>query len=194
MHPKQNIREDKNILLLLLEEPSKEYKKAIKSMEISSAHHIVVDASLEIKLEKEKKEEESRQVEEIKMLDDIPNDPLASLENCTFDKIISILQNHACHPFVANHVIKEKLNRYHKESMVPPKLGDVWKPRIYVTIGKIAWPAILDLGSSVSAIPKSLSDHLDLPPIEKCDIDLKLLIALSLMHMVESIMFLLSYT
>jgi hypothetical protein len=56
MHPKQNIREDKNILLLLLEEPSKEYKKAIKSMEISSAHHIVVDASLEIKLEKEKKE------------------------------------------------------------------------------------------------------------------------------------------
>jgi hypothetical protein len=163
-------------------------------MEISSAHHIVVDASLEIKLEKEKKEEESRQVEEIKMLDDIPNDPLASLENCTFDKIISILQNHACHPFVANHVIKEKLNRYHKESMVPPKLGDVWKPRIYVTIGKIAWPAILDLGSSVSAIPKSLSDHLDLPPIEKCDIDLKLLISLSLMHMVESIMFLLSYT
>jgi hypothetical protein len=84
------------------------------------------------------------------------------------------LQNHACDPFVANHVIKEKLNRYHKESMVPPKLGDVWKPRIYVTIGKITWPAVLDLGSSVSAIPKSLCDHLDLPPIEKCDIDLKL--------------------
>jgi hypothetical protein len=76
--------------------------------------------------------------------------------------------------FIANHVIKEKFDRYHKESMVPPKLGDVWEPRIYVTIGKITLPVVLDLGSSVSAIPKSLCDHLDLPPIEKCDIDLKL--------------------
>jgi hypothetical protein len=63
---------------------------------------------------------------------------------------------------------------YPKESMVPPKLGNVWEPRMYITIGKITWPAILDLGSSVSTIPKSLCDHLDLPPIEKCDIDLKL--------------------
>jgi hypothetical protein len=58
--------------------------------------------------------------------------------------------------------------------MVPPKLGNVCEPRIYVTIGKIIWHAILDIGSSVCAIPKSLYDHLDLPPIEKCDIDLKL--------------------
>jgi hypothetical protein len=41
-------------------------------------------------------------------------------------------------------------------------------------IGKITWPSILDLGSSVYSIPKSLDLHLDLPPIEKCDIDLKL--------------------
>jgi hypothetical protein len=71
------------------------------------------------------------------VLDDIPNDPLSSLENFTIDEIISILQNHACDPnvdskqvgfgtIIANHVIKEKFNRYHKESMVPPKLGDVW--------------------------------------------------------------------
>jgi hypothetical protein len=104
------------------------------------------------------------------MLDDITNDPLASLENYTLDEIISILQNHACDPHVdsnlagfgsliAKHVIKEKLDRYHKESMVPPKLGDVWEPRIYVTIGKITWPTVLDLGSSVCAIPKSLCDH-----------------------------------
>jgi hypothetical protein len=95
------------------------------------------------------------------------------------------LQNHACDPlvhsnqagfctFISNHVIKEKLDRYNKESMVPPKLGDAWEPRIYVTIGKITWPAVLDVGSSVCAITKSLCDHLDLPSIEKCDIDLKL--------------------
>jgi hypothetical protein len=76
--------------------------------------------------------------------------------------------------FIANHVIKEKIDRYHKESMVPPKLGDVWEPRIYVTIGKITLPIVLDLGSSVSAIPKSLCDHIDLPPIKKCDIDSKI--------------------
>jgi hypothetical protein len=118
------------------------------------------------------------------MLDDIPNDPLASPENCTLDEIISGLQNHACDPsvdsnqagfgsFMANHVIKEKLYRYHKESMVPPKLGYVWGPRIYVTIGKITWPAVLDLRFTVSVITRSLCDHLDLPPIKKCDIDLK---------------------
>jgi hypothetical protein len=50
------------------------------------------------------------------MLDDMPNDPLASLENCTLDEIISVLQNHACDPdmdsnqagfgtIIANHII-----------------------------------------------------------------------------------------
>jgi hypothetical protein len=77
--------------------------------------------------------------------------------------------------------------------MVPPKLGDAWQPRIYVTIGKITWHAILHLGSSVSAIPKSLYDYLDLPPIEKCYIDWKLVIALLLMLMVDLIMFLLDF-
>jgi hypothetical protein len=111
----------------------------------------------EIEIEKKKKEEESRKVEEIKMLDDIANDPLASLENFTLDEIISVLQNHACDPhvdynqggfgsFIANHVTKEKLNRYHMESMVQPKLGVVWEPRIYVTIRKITWMQYLILG------------------------------------------------
>jgi hypothetical protein len=70
------------------------------------------------------------------MLDDIPNDPLSYLENCTLDEVISILQNYACDPivnsnqlgfgsFIANHLIRENLDRCHKESMVPPKLGDV---------------------------------------------------------------------
>jgi hypothetical protein len=82
------------------------------------------------------------------MLNDIPNDPLASLENCTLDEIISILQSHASDPvvnsnqagsgsFIANHVIKEKLDLYHKESIVQPKLGYEWEPRIYITVGKI---------------------------------------------------------
>jgi hypothetical protein len=58
--------------------------------------------------------------------------------------------------------------------MVPSKLGDVWEPRIYVTIGKITWPAILDLGSSISTIHKSLCHHLDLCPTNKGNFNLLL--------------------
>jgi hypothetical protein len=155
--------------------------------------------------EKEKKEEECRKVEEIRMLDDTPSYPLASLENCTLDEVISILQNHVCDPtinsnqagfgsFVAYHVIKEKIDRYHKKSMVPPKLRNLWELRIYLTIGKITWPVILDLGSSVSTIPKSLCDHLDSPPIEKCDVGLKLAdCSITNAHIVGLTMFLLNY-
>jgi hypothetical protein len=61
---------------------------------------------------------------------------LASLEICTLDEIISILYNHTYDPlvdssqagfdtFIANHVIIEKLSRYHRDSVVSPKLGDV---------------------------------------------------------------------
>jgi hypothetical protein len=71
------------------------------------------------------------------MLDDITNDTLASLENCTLNELISILQNYACDPttnvkqagfgsYITNHVIKEKLERYHEESMVLANLRDVW--------------------------------------------------------------------
>jgi hypothetical protein len=60
-------------------------------------------------------------------------------------------------------VIKEKIDRYYKESMVPPKLVDVSEPKIYITIGKLLGQPILDLRYSVSAILISLCDHLDLP-------------------------------
>jgi hypothetical protein len=111
------------------------------------------------------------------------------------------LQNYVCDPivnynqagfdyFIANHVIKEKLDKYYKDSMVPSKLGDVWEPRIYVTIDKITWSAILDLGSSVSAIPNSLYDHLDFCHLFKSIIlNFNLLIGLSIMLMIELTMF-----
>jgi hypothetical protein len=67
----------------------------------------------------------------------MPNDLLASFEKCTFDEVIPILKKYVCDPtinvnqayfgsYIANHVIKENFDRYNKESMVPPKLGDVW--------------------------------------------------------------------
>jgi hypothetical protein len=59
--------------------------------------------------------------------------------------------------------------------MIPPKLGDVWIPKILIAVGKESHHAILDLGSSVNILSKELYDLLDLDKkIKKCDIDLLL--------------------
>jgi hypothetical protein len=76
--------------------------------------------------------------------------------------------------YLANHVFKEKLARYNHEAMIPPKLGDAWIPKILITIGKETRHAILDLGSSVSALSKEFYDLLELINMKKCTIELAL--------------------
>jgi hypothetical protein len=77
--------------------------------------------------------------------------------------------------YIANHVIKEKIQRYNNDAMIPPKLGDVWIPKILIDVGKESHHAILDLGSSVNILSQELYDLLDLDKkLEKCDIDLLL--------------------
>ena len=118
------------------------------------------------------------------MLNEV-KDPLLDLENCSLHELISILQKFASDPsintnqagfgsYIANHVLKEKIARYNQEAMIPPKLGDLWIPKALVTIGKETHHAILDLGSSVSALSKDLYDLLELKSMEKCEIDLLL--------------------
>jgi hypothetical protein len=46
--------------------------------------------------------------------------------------------------------------------MIPPKLGDVWIPRILIVVGEESCLAILGLVSSVNIISKELYDLLDL--------------------------------
>jgi hypothetical protein len=58
--------------------------------------------------------------------------------------------------------------------MIPPKLGDAWIPKVFVTIGKETHHAILDLGSSVSILSKEIRELLELQNIEKYSIDLLL--------------------
>jgi hypothetical protein len=70
--------------------------------------------------------------------------------------------------------LKEKIARYNQEAMIPPKLGDVWIPKVLVTIGKETHNAILYLGSSVSVLSKELYELLELQNIEKCSIYLLL--------------------
>jgi hypothetical protein len=123
-------------------------------------------------------------VEEVKMLNEVI-DPLLDLEKCSLHDLISTLQKFASDSsidvnqagfgsYIANHVLKEKIARYNQESMIPPKLGDVWIPKVLVTIGKETHHALLDLGSSVSILSKNLYDVLELRNIEKCSTTLTL--------------------
>jgi hypothetical protein len=97
------------------------------------------------------------------MLSDNVNEPLLNLDKCSLNELVNILQNFANDPYfnihqaefgsyIANHVIKEKIQRYNNEAMIPPKLGDVWIPKILIAIGKESHNANLDLGSSVNVL------------------------------------------
>ena len=125
------------------------------------------------------------QVEEVKMLSDKITEPLLDLDKCSLHELISLLQKFANDPsfnvhqagfgsYIANHVLKEKIDRYNREAMIPPMLGDAWIRKIKVTIGKETHHAILDLGSSVNILSKELYDLLELKHMEKCNIDLLL--------------------
>jgi hypothetical protein len=46
--------------------------------------------------------------------------------------------------------------------MIPPKLGDVWIPKIIISVGKVSHHAILDFGPSVNIPSKDLYDLLDI--------------------------------
>jgi hypothetical protein len=72
-------------------------------------------------------------------------------------ELINILQNFANDPsfdvyqtwfgsYIAYHVIKEKIQGYNNEAMIPPKLGDVWIPKILVVAKKIVTQCYPRLG------------------------------------------------
>jgi hypothetical protein len=127
---------------------------------------------------------QEKQDEEVKMVSDNINEPLVDLNKCSLHELNNILQSFANDPsfnvhqtgfgyYIANHVIKEKIQIYNNEAMIPPKLGDVWIPKILIVAGKESHHAILDLRSSVNILSKDLYDLLDLDKkMKKCDIDL----------------------
>jgi hypothetical protein len=105
------------------------------------------------------------------MLSDNIKEPLLDLDKCSLNELINILQSFANDPsfnvhqtdfgsYIANHVIKEKIQRYNNEAVIPPKLGYVWIPKILIAVGKESHHAILDLVSSVNILSKELYDLL----------------------------------
>ena len=118
----------------------------------------------------------------MKILSEV-REPLLDLDKCSLHELIAILEKFSKDPtinvhqagfgsYIANYIIKEKIQRYNNEAMIPPKLGDAWIPKILISIYKETHHAILDLGSSVSVISKELFDLLNLKNMEKCSIDL----------------------
>jgi hypothetical protein len=80
---------------------------------------------------------EEKEVEEVKMLSNNIKEPLLDLDKCSLNELINVLQSFANDPsfnvhqtgfgsYIAYHVIKEKIQCYNNEAMIPPKLGDVW--------------------------------------------------------------------
>jgi hypothetical protein len=104
-----------------------------------------------------------KEVEEVKMLSDNIKEPLLDLDKCSLNELINILQSFANDPsfnvhqtgfgsYIDNHVIMEKIQRYNNEAMIPPKLGDVWIPKLLIAVGKESHQAILDLGSTLNIL------------------------------------------
>jgi hypothetical protein len=104
------------------------------------------------------------------MLKDNINEPIFDLDKYSLNELINIFQSFTNNPsfnvhqtgfesYIVNHVIKEKIQRYNNEAMIPPKLGDMQK--ILIDVGKESHHAILDLESSINILSKELYDLLD---------------------------------
>jgi hypothetical protein len=81
------------------------------------------------------------------MLSDIIFQHLFDLDKYSMYELMSIVQKITKDTFVnvpqarfgsyiANHVLEEKIDRYNRETIIPPKFGDLWIPNIQITIEK----------------------------------------------------------
>jgi hypothetical protein len=86
------------------------------------------------------------------MLSDNIKEHLLDLDECSLNDLINILQSFAndssfnVHQtgfgsYIANHVIKEKIQCYNSEVMIAPMLGDVWLQKILIAVGKESYHA-----------------------------------------------------
>jgi hypothetical protein len=100
--------------------------------------------------------------EVIKFLQRLAETPNASEINVAFTKHITnaIMQ-----------IREEKLK--HKAS-IPRRLEDSWEPMVRMQIDEFDCNALCDLGASISVMPRKIYDMLDLPPLEKCYVDVHL--------------------
>jgi hypothetical protein len=68
-------------------------------------------------------------------------------------------------------MLEEKLKH---EASIPKKLEYGWEPIINMRVEEFDCNSVCDLGASISVMPKRVFDMLDLPPLEKCYLDVLL--------------------
>ena len=99
--------------------------------------------------------------------------------NCNLTEVIKFLQklaklrdasklNIAFTKHITDTLLKAREEMLQLETSIPRKLQDSWEPSIKMKINDFNCNALCDLGASVSVMPKSYYDMLDLKPLEEC--------------------------
>src|SRR3954470_14080207 len=110
-------------------------------------------------------------------------------DNCPFPfdgsnvtKVIKFLQNLAETPdtseinvaftkHITNAIMQIREEKLKLEASITKKLEYGWEPIIRMKIDEFDCSALCDLGASISVMPSKIYDMLDLPPLEKCYLD-----------------------
>ena len=86
----------------------------------------------------------------------------------------SDLLNIAFTKHITDALIKAREEKLQLENSIPRKLQDSWEPSIKMKINDLDCNALCDLGASVSVMPKSFYDMLNLKPLEECHLNVHL--------------------
>ena len=114
--------------------------------------------------------------------DDPPSlfkDDEIDFDNCNLTEVIKFLQKLAKSPdasklnivftkHITDYLIKAREEKLQLENSIPRKLQDSWDPSLKKEINYLSCNALCDLGASVSVMPKSFYDMLNLKPLEEC--------------------------
>src|SRR3954465_7698923 len=103
-------------------------------------------------------------------------------DGCNFTEVIKFLQKLAETPntseinvaftkHITNAIMQIREEKLKHEASIPKKLEDGWEPIIRMKIDEFDCNALSDLGASISVMHSKIYDMLDLPPLEKCYLD-----------------------
>src|SRR4051812_36838364 len=101
---------------------------------------------------------------------------------CNVTEVIKFLQNLAETPdtseinvaftkHITNAIMQIREEKLKLEASIPKKLEDGWETIIRMKIYEFDCNALCDVGASISVMPSKIYDMLDLPPLEKCYLD-----------------------
>ena len=106
-------------------------------------------------------------------------------DNWNLTEVIKVLQkltkssdasklNIAFTKHITDALIKAREEKLKLETSIPRKLQDWWEPTIKMRINDFDCNALCDLGASISVMPKSFYEMLNLNPLEECYLNVHL--------------------